>query len=108
MAEIIYVKTLDQLKSLYDCSAMTWEGLPEKDWQIAADMCGDEGCKVYVIKGKVMNELCHLTGDNAYKDDLNIASLAKFKGLAMMYGGRWMDDIIDNNARREGWHPFKR
>ena len=54
-----------------------------------------------------MNEICKLTGHNAYPEDLNIFSIAKFKGLAIQYGARWMTDIIDNNARRERFHPFK-
>ena len=105
--EIIKVETKEQLKALNDCSAMTWEGLIEEDFGAALDMCGAEGAKGYVTKGKVMNEICHLTGHNAYPDDLNIFSIDKFKGLAIMFGARWMDDIISNNADREGYYPFK-
>ena len=105
--EIIKVETKEQLKALNDCSAMTWEGLIEEDFGAALDMCGAEGAKGYVTKGKVMNEICHLTGNNAYPDDLNIFSIDKFKGLAIMFGARWMDDIISNNADREGYYPFK-
>ena len=70
-------------------------------------MCGAEGAKGYVTTGKVMNEICHLTGNNAYPDDLTIFSIDKYKGLAIMFGARWMDDIISNNADREGYYPFK-
>ena len=105
--EIITVETKEQLKALYDCSAMTWEGLREDNFEIALKETGAEGAKGYVIKGSVMNKLCKLTGNNAYPDDLNIFSVDKFKGLAIQYGARWIDDIIDNNARREkGRHPF--
>ncbi|MDY2735918.1 hypothetical protein [Intestinibacter sp.] len=104
--EILKVETKEQLKALNDCSAMTWEGLIEEDFGTALDMCGAEGAKGYVTKGKVMNEICHLTGDNAYPDDLTIFSIDKFKGLAIMVGARWMDDIISNNADREGYYPF--
>ena len=106
MDRIINVTTLEGLKQLYDCSAMTWEGLREEDFELALNECGTEDAKGYVTKGKVMNELCNLTGDNAYPDDLTIFSIDNFKGLAMMYGARWMDDIIDNNAYREKHHPF--
>ena len=106
--EIIKVETKEQLKALNDCSAMTWEGLREEDFGTALDMCGAEGAKGYVTKGKVMNEICRLTGDNAYPDDLNIFSIDKYKGLAIMFGARWMDDIISNNADREGYYPFKK
>jgi len=108
MAEIINVTTKEQLKELYNCSAMTWEGLREQDFELAVKECGQEDAKGYVTKGKVMNEICHLTGSNAYPNDLNIFSIDKFKGLAIYVGARWMDDIIDNNARREGYKPFKK
>ena len=104
--EIIKVETKEQLKALNDCSAMTWEGLIEEDFGAALDMCGAEGAKGYVTTGKVMNEICHLTGNNAYPDDLTIFSIDKYKGLAIMFGARWMDDIISNNADREDYYPF--
>ena len=104
--EIIKVETKEQLKALNDCSAMTWEGLIEEDFGAALDMCGAEGAKGYVTTGKVMNEICHLTGNNAYPDDLTIFSIDKFKGLAIMFGARWLDDVISNNADREGYYPF--
>ena len=106
--EIIKVETKEQLKALNDCSAMTWEGLIEEDFGAALDMCGAEGAKGYVTTGKVMNEICHLTGNNAYPDDLTIFSIDKFKGLAIMFGARWLDDIVSNNADREGYYPFKK
>ena len=106
--EIIKVETKEQLKTLNDCSAMTWEGLREEDFGTALDTCGAEGAKGYVTTGKVMNEICHLTGNNAYPDDLTIFSIDKFKGLAIMFGARWLDDIISNNADREGYYPFRK
>lgn len=106
--EIIKVETKEQLKYLYDCSAMTWEGLVEEDFETALNMCGAEGAKGYVTTGEVMNKICHLTGNNAYPDDLTIFSIDKFKGLAIMVGARWMDDIICNNSDREGYSPFQR
>jgi hypothetical protein len=104
--EIIKVETKEQLKELYNCSAMTWEGLIEEDFETALNMCGAEGAKGYVTTGAVMNKICKLTGSNAYPDDLTIFSIDKFKGLAIMYGARWMDDIIANNADRQGYRPF--
>lgn len=104
--EIIKVETKEQLKELYNCSAMTWEGLVEEDFETALNMCGAEGAKGYVTKGAVMNKICKLTGNNAYPDDLDIFSIDKFKGLAIMVGARWMDDIIANNADRQGYRPF--
>ena len=104
--EIIKVETKEQLKELYNCSAMTWEGLIEEDFETALNMCGAAGAKGYVTTGAVMNKICKLTGSNAYPDDLTIFSIDKFKGLAIMYGARWMDDIIANNADRQGYRPF--
>lgn len=106
--EIIKVETKEQLKALNDCSAMTWEGLIEEDFGVALSMCGAEGAKGYVTTGAVMNKLCKLTGSNAYPDDLTIFSIDKFKGLAITVGARWMDDIIANNADRQGYNPFRK
>ena len=103
---IITVTTKEQLKELYECSAMTWEGLREDSFEIALDAAGFPSADGYITKGSVMNKLCKLTGDNAYPDDLNIFSIKDFKGLARNYSARWIDDIIDNNARRERHHPF--
>lgn len=108
MENFVNVETLEQLKELNNCSAMTWEGLVEEDFETALNMCGAEGAKGYVTKGAVMNKLCKLTGSNAYPDDLTIFSIDKFKGLAIMYGARWMDDIIANNADRQGYNPFRK
>ena len=105
--KIITVETKEQLKELYYSSAMTWEGLREDDFEIALRMAGQETADGFKTTGKVMNKLCKLTGNNAYPDDLNIFSIKEFKGLAIQYGARWMDDVIDNNARREKYHPFR-
>ena len=104
---IINVETKEQLKELYDNWAMTWEGLVEEDFETALAECGADDAKGYVVKGKVMNKLCKLTGDNAYPEELNIFAVYPFKGLAIQYGARWMTDIIDNNADRQHYKPFK-
>ena len=108
MREIIEVVSINQLEELYNCSAMTWEGLREEDFETALNECGTEDAKGYLIKGAMMNALCGLDGDNAYPRDLNIFVIDKFKCLAFQVGARWMDDIIDNNAVRQEFHPFKR
>lgn len=101
MREIVIVETRKQLDELYNCSAITWEGLRAEDFQQALEECGKDDAKGYLTTGKVMNELCNLTGNNRYPDDLNIFSIDKFKVLAIFVGARWMDDIMDNNQRRE-------
>ena len=101
MADIINVNTKKQFDFLYKNWAMTWEGLAEESFEEALKECGGENAKGYLIKGKDMNDHYHLTGTNAYPDDLNIFAIYPFKGLAMMYGARWFTDIVDNNTRRE-------
>ena len=101
MTDIINVNTKKQFDFLYKNWAMTWEGLAEESFEEAIEECGGENAKGYLIKGKDMNAHYHLTGTNAYPDDLNIFAIYPFKGLAMMYGARWFTDIVDNNTRRE-------
>ncbi len=108
MPKINQVLTKGDLKFLYDNWAMTWEGLTEESFEKALNLCGGENAKGYLIKGKVMNALCKLTGSNAYPDDLNIFAIYPFKGLAMQFGARWMYDIIENNAWRENYNPFNK
>ena len=65
--------------------------------------------------GTDMNAFGHLTANNAYPDDLtflafpldnlDIGKLAIFK---LKMEDRWFDDIVDNNARRQGYHPFRK
>lgn len=103
---VVNVTRKEELQFLYENWAMTWEGLRREDFQLALKECGPEDAKGYVITGAIMNKFCHLTEENAYPDDLDIFAIYPFKGLAMNWGARWMTDIIDNNARREGYHPF--
>ena len=101
MADIINVNTKKQFDFLYKNWAMTWEGLAEESFEEALEECGGENAQGYLLNGKDMNAQYHLTGTNAYPDDLNIFAIYPFKGLAMMYGARWFTDIVDNNTRRE-------
>lgn len=69
----------------------------------------DESKPCYIVKGSMMNRHYYLTDTNAYPDDLNILifTLDTFKnipGIAVprfSIGGRWFDDVVDNNARRQ-------
>lgn len=94
------------LKKLCDVSAMTWEGLllDEKSANLIQQECGTDKSLLYVIKGKEMNEVLGLKGDNAYPNDLNIVSIYPSKEglLAIQVGARWLDDIVANNLAREG------
>lgn len=106
--ELINVETKELLNDLIAAWAMTWEGLASEDFETAMDYAcvkGKEGTG-YLISGKRMNELCRLTGDNAYPNDLNIFMIKEFKGLALNYSARWLTDVYMNNARRENYFPF--
>lgn len=107
--KLIEVTTKEQLKDLSDAWAMTWEGLVEESFEEALEACskaGKDGIG-YVTTGKTMNEICKLTGKNAYPNDLTIFSIKDFKGLAFQFGARWMYDIIANNGARENYLPFE-
>lgn len=65
-------------------------------------------------KGKDMNEWARLSKENAYPEDLTFISfpldgldLGKLAIFKVQMQDRWFDDIVDNNARREGFHPIK-
>ena len=111
--ETIHIFSAEDLKALYDDSALTMTGL---NLDSIPDFVGwVEGYtkllrrRVYVVSGKVMNTYCGNTGDNAYQDDLNlvaiklsdIADYSKIVFPRFQVGGRWFDDIVDNNRRRE-------
>ena len=112
--EIIRVNEKEILNSLYCDSAFTIEGLTEDsildfvNWTKEYTPFKAEE-KVYLIKGKTMNENYQLTEDNRYPDDLTIVSIMlsdlekPFSLVTARFeiGGRWFDDIVDNNARRE-------
>ena len=105
--EVVMVETKIQLRMLYESNALTWEGLSEQFYKAAFMSYSLDTGKCFVIKGKVMNELCKLTGNNAYPDNLNIFSLNKYQDLALTSEMRYMRDIIDTNARRQKYHPFR-
>lgn len=112
---IIQCKESD-LKDLYDDSALTMEGLTadEDNLNAFANWLEEHGCKMktddfYVIKGSLMNKVYGLTGTNAYKDELTIVCI-KLSDLSNVnnivaarfeIGGRWFDDVVDNNLARE-------
>lgn len=106
------VTAKEQLDYLYNNSAFTVEGLVEES---IPDLIGwleenttftmDEPV-VYVTKGYVMNLAYDLVEDNAYNNDLTIISvvgidLMKIALKRFSVGGRWFDDIVDNNASRK-------
>ena len=115
--KVLELKTKEELDNLYNQSALTVIGLEISDdmfnqftnWLIEKNALLDNKELVfYIIKGQTMNEIYQLTNNNAYPNDLNIVS---FDNDALIIsnliikrfeiGGKWFDDIVDNNALRE-------
>ena len=106
------VTNKEGLDNLYNHSALTIEGLAIDsicdfvEWlKDNTDILTDD-LIVYVTEGKVMNDNYCLTGNNRYPDDSHIVSvididLCKVTFKRFEIGGRWFDDIVDNNASRE-------
>lgn len=112
---IIHCKESD-LQELYNDSALTFEGttLDDDNLQWLVDWFNEHNCQMkrndfYVVSGRLMNNAYHLTGSNAYPNSLNIlciklSDLTEPNNIVMArfeIGGRWFDDVVDNNARRE-------
>lgn len=112
---IINVSTKEQLDALYKQSALTWDGLSideenlnaVKEWlnEHNAILEGTEPT-FHIITGELMNSTYGLTDSNAYPEDLPIVSVTDINQVNIMIArfevdGRWFDDIVDNNARRE-------
>ena len=110
----VYVTTKKELNALYNESALTFEGMDIGDknlsdilgWLKANDAITIEEPVFHITKGELMNKVYRLTGNNRYPDDLNILSItninqAKIAISRFQVGGRWFDDIVDNNRMRE-------
>ena len=101
-------------EDLYKGSALTFEGVIPEEAHCYREFFKqftevDESQPCYLFSGKMMNDYYGLTGTNAYPDDLNILSfpLMIFKEVARIclprfqLEGRWFDDIVENNKRRQ-------
>ena len=113
---IVNISTKEQLDNLYNQSALTWEGMDTDEGNLNAIQrwLGDHKALLenteptfHITAGKLMNDTYGLTGTNAYPDDLNIISVTDIDQMAIVMprfevGGRWFDDIVDNNLSREG------
>lgn len=108
--------TEEDLVALYNGSALTFTGcIPnEENLDFLTSWMKENGAELttnrcYAITGKQMNDIYHLTGDNAYTNDLSFTcfKLDDIKNVELLFiarfqlGGRWFDDIVDNNERRE-------
>ena len=108
-----------KIRELKNGSAFTWEGLSglENDKEVILDdfkkanvLDDVEIFEFYTWKGELMNQIYQLTGSNAYPEDLTFVSIplnmfnnnvGKLALVKFQFGARWLDDIVDNNARRE-------
>lgn len=103
------------LEDLYKDNALTFEGLSieEESLNQLFDWLEENGVQmktndVYITPGGIMNEIYHLRGKNRYPVGLHIVSvkladmvnMGKIITARFMVGGRWMNDVIDNNRRR--------
>ena len=111
--EIISVKTKEEADKLYENSALTIEGLAEESYGDLIEWVKRHTAvkaeRLYVIEGFVMNLLYGLTGNNAYPTDAHIVCmmLDDMENASAIFlprfeiKGRWFDDVVDNNRRRE-------
>lgn len=109
---IYNVTNKEELDNLYKNSALTIEGLAEDsicdfvEWITENTDVLTDNLVVYVTKGKIMNDNYYLTGNNRYQDGLSLVSVVDINLMKVAFkrfeiGGRWFDDIVDNNASRE-------
>lgn len=114
--QIVEIKDAIAAKVLYTRSALTFEGvvMDEDNLDRLVRWFGKYGASLktprfYHISGATMNALYGLTGDNAYKpgldilavDPLDMDGMLKLALARFELGGRWFDDIVDNNERRQ-------
>lgn len=111
-----YVVNQLELNNLYNQSALTWEGMnaDEENLQAITDWLREHSAIGYntmpifhIITGELMNTVYGLIGNNAYPNDLTLVSVTGIDQMKIAIprfevGGRWFDDIVDNNARRKG------
>ena len=112
----IQVTTRQQLDELANGSALTFVGLIADDENLGAvaewikqhtKMIREDA---YIFDGGLMNREFGLTGDNAYPEGnctfvcIKLEDLETPMALAIprfQVGGRWLDDVISNDLRRE-------
>lgn len=112
----IFVTNKEQLDELYDAWALTLIGIEDSDESINRFIDWikkysevSNPLNVYITSGKTMNNHYNLTGNNRYNEDLKIVSIKNKDIMQLMriaiprfeIGGRWFNDIVDNNSWRE-------
>lgn len=106
----------EKLDEFYNDSSLTFEGCTTDkenldylyNWLKELDAIKGT-LPIYTYKGSLMNEKYGLTGSNAYPNDLNfitvkLSDINYSDNLAYKrfeIGGRWFDDIVENNKYRQ-------
>lgn len=119
----INVTTKGQLDELYKSSALTFTGVSSEEeslnqiigWIKEKSEVANP-ISIHIISGQIMNDNYGLTGNNTYPKDLTLISikLEDIKNVNAIViprfevGGRWFDDIVNNNAMREENNHFER
>jgi hypothetical protein len=106
---------MELLDYFYRNSALTFEGCEKSEeniefinqWLTQLGANKSDEIKLHWISGKTMNDNYGLSGHNAYPYDLTLLviepediDLMKVVIERFTIGGRWFDDIVDNNAFR--------
>lgn len=108
-------KAEDKFPEFYKGSALTFTGIVCEEAPLYLNFFKEKGIEIdekvtcYLTEGRYMNMYYNLKGNVAYQDDLHflIIPLKVFKDgqigklalLRLQIGGRWFDDIVDNNKR---------
>lgn len=111
MKKIVLTDT-KKFDEFYDDWDLTFTGVIENEWNLYVDFikgCSpiNEDSEVYYFKGKLMNKKYNLKGKVAYNDDLgflvikmrDVESIDRIALPMRLIGGRWFNDIVDNNKR---------
>ena len=106
-------KEKEMLNEFFNTSCFTFEGIETNDKKgmkklekalLDNGYDKEEKDRVwYWFNGSVMNKHFHLTGDNAYQDDLTFLCIPDFYNpmFKLLVGARWFDDIVANNLERQ-------
>jgi len=115
MKQPIMVNEFDEdlFDSFYEGSALTFLGMVPEEAQNYLDYFKDytdvdDNVQCYIVSGSAMNDGYGLRGSNRYPDDLHIfivpleafGDVGKIAIPRFQIGGRWFDDVVDNNARK--------
>ena len=118
----IYVNSKDQFEKLYKSNALTLLGLDDTDKNLYSfakwikDLSEiSNPLNMYIIKGKQMNEQYGLSGNNKYPNEFRIVCVEledikqaeKIVIPRFQISGRWFNDVVDNDVRREGREGIK-